>query len=85
MANNKILVEISVPAARMKYDVFIPLESKMSEVTKLVAGALSDLSDDKYKSTDKAILCDAQTGIIFNVNMRIAELGLKNGSRLMLI
>ena len=37
--NNKALVEISVPAAGQKYDVFIPLESRMSDVIKMVAGA----------------------------------------------
>ena len=67
--NNKALVEISVPAAGQKYDVYIPLESKMSEVVKMVAGALSDLSDGKYKATDEAILCEADTGIIFNVDI----------------
>ena len=64
--NNKALVEISVPAAGQKYDVYIPLESKMSEVVAMVAGALSDLSNGSYKATNEAILCDADTGIIFN-------------------
>lgn len=83
--NNKALVEISVPAAGQKYDVYIPLESKMSDVVKLVAAALSDLSEGKYKATDEAILCDAESGIIFNINMEVAELGIKTGSHLMLI
>lgn len=85
MMNNKVLVEISVPAAGDKFDVFIPLESKMSEVLKLVSNALSDLSNGKYRATDESVLCDAKTGIIFNINMEVAELGIKNGSRLMLI
>ncbi len=83
--NNKALVEISVPAAARKFDVYIPLESKMGEVIKLVSSALSDLSDGKYKATEDAILCDADTGIIFNINVEVAELGIKTGSRLMLI
>ena len=83
--NNKALVEISVPAAEKKFDVYIPLEIKMSDVTKMVASALSDLSDGKYKATKEAILCAADTGIIYNVNMEVAELGIKTGSRLMLI
>lgn len=83
--NNKALVEISVPAAGRKYDVYIPLDSKMSEVVAMVAGALSDLTKGSYKASDDAILCDADTGIIFNVNMEVAELGIKTGSRLMLI
>lgn len=83
--NNKALVEIFVPAAMQRYDVYVPLESKMSEVVKMVTVALGELSDGKYKATDKAILCDADTGKIFDVNIEVAELGIKNGSRLMLI
>lgn len=83
--NNKALVEVSVPAAGQKYDVYIPLDSKMSEVVTMVAGALSDLSKGNYKAAPDAVLCDADTGIIYNVNMEVAELGIKTGSRLMLI
>ena len=82
---NKALVEIFVPAAAQKYDVYIPLNCKMSEVVAMVANALSDLSNGKYKATNEAILCEADTGIIFNVNIEVAELGIKTGSRLMLI
>lgn len=83
--NNKALVEISVPASGEKFDVFIPLESKMSEVLKLVSDALTELSNGKYRATNEAVLCDVETGIIFNINMEVAELGIKTGSRLMLI
>ncbi len=85
MMNNKALVEISVPAAGEKFDVFIPLESRMSEVLKLVSAALSDLSEGRYKASSETVLCDANTGIIFNINMEVAELGIRNGSQLMLI
>lgn len=83
--NNKALVEIFVPAAAQKFDVYIPLDCKMSQVVTMVAGALSDLSDGSYKATREAVLCDADTGLIYNVNIEVAELGIKTGSRLMLI
>jgi hypothetical protein len=82
---NKILVEIFLPAANRSFDVYIPLDSPMSEVLVLVAAVLSDLSDGKYKATQDAVLCDATTGIIYNINLAIAELCIKNGSKLMLI
>lgn len=82
---NKVLVEISLPAAGRSFDVYLPLESQMSEVVMLVSALLSDLSDGKYKANDNAVLCDAATGIIYNINMAIAELGITNGSKLMLI
>lgn len=83
--NNKALVEISVPASSQKFDVYIPLECKMSEVIAMVSNALSDLTNGNYKANDEAILCDADSGIIYNVNMEVAELGIKTGTRLMLI
>lgn len=82
---NKVLVEIFLPAAGRSFDVYLPLESQMSEVVMLVSALLSDLSDGKYKANDNAVLCDAATGIIYNINMAIAELGITNGSKLMLI
>ena len=46
MLNNKALVEITVPVSGEKFDVFIPLNSRMSEVLPLVSGVLSDLSGE---------------------------------------
>ncbi len=83
--NDKALVEIMVPATAREYDVFIPLASKMSDVTRMVAMAISDLSEGKYKATEQSVLCNADTGIIYNINVEVAELGIKTGSRLMLI
>lgn len=83
--HEKVLVEITVPAAGEKFDVFIPQDSQMSEVLSLVAAALSDLSGGRYTAATDAVLCDMETGIIYNVNMAVAELGIQNGSRLMLI
>lgn len=85
MTNNKVLVEINVPASGENYDVLIPLESKMSEVLRLVSSALGELSGGKWRASGDAVLCDAATGVIYNVNMEVAELGIRNGSRLMLI
>ena len=81
----KVLVEIISPAADAVYDVFIPLESKMNEVKTLLASVLSDLSNGKYKAADDAVVCDAISGKILDVNMTVYELNIRNGSKLMLI
>jgi hypothetical protein len=82
---NKILVEVYLPALGKSFDAFIPIESKLSEVIMLLAKALSDLSNGSYIASEDAILCDIATGNIFNINLSASELGLKNGSKLMLI
>ncbi len=85
MMNNKVIVEIFIPASGESYDVRIPLDIKMHEALQLVSAALSELTDGKYKATEQAVLCDAKTGIIYNINMEVAELGIRNGSHLLLI
>ena len=82
---NKILVEIFLPALGQKYDTLIPIEIKLSEVIVLLTKVLNELSNGSYIATEDAILCDLETGNIFSVNMSVYELGLKNGSKLMLI
>ena len=83
--NDKALVEVTVPAAGSTFDVYIPLAGRMSDVLRLVSDALSELSDGKYKATSDAVLCNADSGMIYNVNMAVVELGIRNGTRLMLI
>jgi peptide subunit release factor 1 (eRF1) len=81
----KILVEIMLPAAQTTYDVYIPPDSKISEVIGLLAPMFSQLADGKYKPTETNLLCYANTGAIFDMNKSAAELGITNGSRRLLI
>jgi hypothetical protein len=82
---HKILVEIYNPASNNSYDVFIPLKSSLYEVVYLLSTTISELSQGQYKATEQSILCDRQTGDLFDINKTIEELGLKNGSKLMLL
>ena len=82
---HKILVEIYNPAAEKSYDVFIPLKSKLYEVSFLLSNAISELSEGYYQASEQTVLCDRSTGEIFDINQTVEELGLKNGSKLMLL
>jgi len=82
---SRILVEIRVPAAEARYDVFIPDESRLSEVTELLKVLFSDESEGSFSPTADTVLCDAVTGSVLDFNRSAQELGLKNGSRLLLV
>ncbi len=82
---DSILVEVYLPATQKAYDIRIPRLCMMWEVTELVSKALSELSEGLYNATDKAVLCDRVNGTLYNINLSVEELGLTNGSRLMLI
>lgn len=82
---NKALVEIYLPAAGKRYDVYIPLDIMMSDVVQLVAALLADLSDGRYKATSDAVLCNTDEKYIYSMNSEPAEQGIENGTRLTLI
>lgn len=81
----KVLVEVFVPVIDAKYDVFIPSASQMSEVLELLKKAVTDLSKGRFVATNETALCYRENGAIINVNMTVFELGIHNGSKLMLI
>lgn len=82
---DKALVEIYLPAAGKTFDVQIPLSLKVWEITAMLSKAFEDFSDGCFSYSDQTTLCDRDTGAILNLNITAEELGIKNGSKLMLI
>ncbi len=81
----KVLVEVFVPAISSTYDVFIPVASPMWEVLELLKKAVGDLSNGHFVATEETAVCYRENGSIINVNMTVYQLGIHNGSKLMLI
>lgn len=82
---NRITVEIFLPAAERTFDVSIPTDMRLMQVTELAAKTLTELSGGLYRADAASTLCDRESGAFLNANMMIWELGLQNGSQLMLI
>ncbi len=85
MDMDKILVEVYVPILGKAFDVFIPQTLQIYEILKLLNKAISDMSDGLYMSNENTVICNRQNGSILNINLSAYELGLHNGSKLMLI
>ncbi len=81
----KILVEVMLPAAEKQFDVYIPLESSIREIIRMLEAALTELSSGKFEAENNSILCDAATGEILHPDNMVWESKIKNGSRLILI
>lgn len=82
---NRILVEIYLPPALAAYDVRIPADVQLYKSIALVGQALSRLSGGLYTADRDAVVLQRDNGAILNINMTPWELGIRNGSRLMLI
>lgn len=81
----KVIVNVWVPILNTFYDIFIPLETPMYEVLELIKKAVTELSDGRFVANNDTTICQHKDGSILNINMSVYELGIKNGSKLMLI
>ena len=82
---DKILVEIYVPLLDRSFDMFIPVSLPAYEVLELIKKAVTDLSDGQFIANENTILCHREDGSLINVNLSVYELGIRNGSKLMLM
>ncbi len=81
----KLTVEVYLPAVLKSFDVRIPADMRLSQITPLISEALAQMSGALYSADAASLLCDYKSGEILNINMTAWDLGLRNGSRLMLI
>lgn len=82
---DQVLIELYVPAIAQKYDVFIPLLISVHEIEAMLIAAVTELSSGFFTASADSVLCDRHTGMMLDINLSAQELGLRNGSALMLI
>ena len=80
---SKIIVECKVPAANACSDVSIPYEKPLKHSLELIKALYAD--NVNFSPDETTLLCDTNTGDIYDVSKTPEELGLVNGSSLMLV
>ena len=66
---NKVLVTIIVPLIEKKYEVFLPVNKKIGEISSLLAKGLVDVSNGYYIITNKEKFYNRITGKEYNNNV----------------
>ena len=82
---NKVLVNVYVPMLNKSYDIFIPIQSQLFEITDLIKRAVSELSEGQFMPSRDTVLAYRASGKILDVNSTVFELEIGNGTKLMLI
>ena len=81
---NELLIQVHAPAINATYDIIIPTNVRIYELTKLITNVVVSLSDGLFLSQD-VVLCDGDTGVIYNATLTVDEIGLRNGANLILV
>lgn len=85
MELNKILIELIVPLLEEKYEIYVPINKRISSTIDLIEKALKELTNGYYPNKEGTVIVDEKTGNVYDINITIKETKLMNGSKVILI
>lgn len=83
--DNKVMVQLTIPVTGKQYDIVIPKRLSVGEATDLIGEFFVGITGGGYMPGKDAVLCDMDEGKIFDVNVSVESLGLRDGARVMMI
>ena len=81
---NKILIEVTSPAAGQTYDMFVPDTLQIGEMVSLISNVCAHTSYGPYSKTSSMVLSEKKTGYVFDLNKTVRDSNIRNGSKLLL-
>lgn len=80
-----IIVEINIPAISSTFDFRLPSTGRVYDVVNEIIRILEATQQNLRFDTDLPMLCDIDRGVPLNPEALIAEVGIHDSSRLMLV
>jgi len=81
---NKVLIEVTSPAAGQTFDMFVPDTIQIGEMISLIGNVFAQTSNGTYSKTSSMVLSEKKTGYVFDLNKTIKDSNRRNGSKLLL-
>lgn len=83
--NNKVLITLYVPVLEKTYEVFLPANKKISEITYLLGKALVDISGGYYEFQENERLYNRENGKEYSSNELLKYTNIRNGTELIFL
>lgn len=81
----KILVEVYVKKLNKTYNVFVPTNKTIHEITSIISNSITEQSNGVYQITSHSTIYDKENRNIENTTLTIEKLSLLNGLKLTLV
>lgn len=81
---NKIIIILVVPSLMKEFEIFIPVNERISKIKELILNCISDLSNDSFDKNKSYSLIDPETGTVYSNNMIVRDTTIKNSKKIIL-
>ena len=85
MIENKVLVSVNVPMLEKKYDIYFPVNRKISSVIGMIKSSLQSLSQGIFNMNNDYVLYNEENGEPYDMNILVRESNIRNGSKVILL
>ena len=85
MIENKVLVSVNVPRSEKKYDIYFPVNRKISNVIGMIKSSLQGLSQGSLDMNGNYVLYNEENGEPYDMNILVRESNIRNGSKVILL
>ena len=86
LLKNKLLINVSLPAAELSFDLYIPNNKKIGTIKQKIVNSILSITNNSINiSAETVKIIDKDSGIEYGNDMCIKDSGIKNGSKLVLV
>ena len=82
---DKVLIKLYVPVIEENYNIWLPINKKIHDIIKLLIKAINENTGEIYKPEQEPMLYDRITGREYDINLKVIETDIRNGSEIILI
>ena len=82
---NKALIEICVPAIGECFDIFVPVDIPIRDITKVIANGVGEISNGRYISSEAERLCLKEPSGLLNPSLTLQDYGINDSMQIYLI
>lgn len=82
---NKVLIKVIVPSLNEEYEVFIPVNERITKVKELLAKSINDISDSSFDTNKIYSLIDPDMGTIYDSRLSVRETNIINSKKVVLL
>ncbi len=85
MKMDRILVKLYVPMLEEIYDVWLPSTKRIYNIIILLVKAINELNNNCYKPNQIPLLYDKLTAEVYDINLKLKDTNIGNGTELILL
>lgn len=82
---NRVLIRVYVPLLEKKYDVWVPINKKVYEIIINLIKGINSINKIEYDMKEIPNLYDKESSEVYDINAKIIDTNIRNGSEVILL